>query len=222
MERFVKICGITNPEDAAWAAECGATAIGLIFARESPRKIALETAKRIVSLLPDSVQRIGVFVNEPVELVNRYVRALGLAYAQLHGEEQPDYCRTVEGNVIKAVRVADHRDIDRLKEYRVSAFLLDAFSPQKRGGTGRTFNWSLAIEAKEYGLPVILSGGLNPENVVEAIEIVAPAGVDASSGVETSPGKKDREKVRSFVERAMGAFEKFAARPGCRQKGRGF
>lgn len=212
MERFVKICGITNREDGLWAVECGATAVGLIFAKESPRRIELETAKSIVSALPrrGGVRRIGVFVNEPVEFVNECIRELGLAYAQLHGEETPDYCRRVEGNVIKAIRVSDHRDVDRLRKYTVSAFLLDTFSPGKRGGTGRTFNWSLAVEAKECGAPIILSGGLNPENVVEAIETAAPAGVDASSGVELSPGKKDPEKVRAFVKRAMRAFEKLA------------
>jgi len=213
MERFVKICGMTNPQDALWAAECGATAVGLIFAEESPRRIGLETAKRIVSVLPrrGGVQRIGVFVNEPVEFVNNCIRVLGLAYAQLHGEEKPDYCRRVEGKVIKAIRVADHRDIDRLRGYAVSAFLLDAFSPGKRGGTGKTFNWSLAVRAKECGVPIILSGGLNPENVAGAIETIAPAGVDASSGVEISPGKKDRDKVKAFVERASRAFQNLAA-----------
>jgi len=211
MERFVKICGMTNPQDALWAAECGATAVGLIFAEESPRRIGLEAAKKIVLGLPDSVWRIGVFVNEPVEFVNNCIRVLGLAYAQLHGEEKPDYCRRVEGKVIKAIRVADRGDIDRLRGYAVSAFLLDAFSPDKRGGTGKTFNWSLAVRAKECGVPIILSGGLNPENVAEAIQTVAPAGVDASSGVEISPGKKDRDKVKAFVERASRAFQNLAA-----------
>jgi len=185
----------------------------LFFSRESPRKIGLETAKRIVSALPrrGGVLRIGVFVNEPVEFVNTCIRELGLAYAQLHGEEQPDTCRRVETHVIKAIRIADHRDIDRLGTYQVSAFLLDTFSPEKRGGTGTPFDWSLAVKAKAWGVPIILSGGLNPDNVAAAIEAVAPAGVDASSGVEISPGKKDWGKVKAFVERATKAFEKLAA-----------
>ncbi len=257
MERFIKICGITNREDALWAAKCGATAVGFIFAKESPRRIGLEAAKKIVSALPrrDRVQRIGVFVNERVEIVNECIRELGLAYAQLHGEEPPDYCRRVEGKVIKAIRVADHPDpenqtekmlgvlaswrektgeatsrkdakaqrvSDAMRQYTVSAFLLDTFSPEKRGGTGETFNWSLAVEAKERGVPIILSGGLNPENVVAAIETVAPAGVDASSGVEISPGKKHQEKVRSFVERATRAFERLAAAQGGRKTEKAF
>lgn len=211
MERFIKICGITDTQDALWAAECGATAIGMIFAEESPRRIGLEAAREIVSCLPDCVETVGVFVNEPVELVNECVWELGLAYVQLHGEEQPDYCQQVEGEVIKALRVSNHRDVDKLSGYEVTAFLLDTFSPDKRGGTGRTFDWSLAVAAKEHGAPIILSGGLSPENVVEAIKTVAPAGVDASSGVETSPGKKDRQKVRAFVEKAKGAFQIVAA-----------
>jgi len=208
---FVKICGITNREDALWAAECGATAIGLIFAEESPRRIGLEAAREIVSDLPESVLRVGVFVNAPVDLVNECVGKLGLTYAQLHGEEQPDYCQEVKGNVIKVFRVSDDNDLEALKRYDVDAFLLDAFTLGKRGGTGKTFDWSLAVRAKEYGVPIILSGGLNPENVVEAIKTVAAAGVDASSGVEISPGKKDRERVSLFVERATRAFNELRA-----------
>ncbi len=211
MERFVKICGITNVEDALWAARRGATAIGLIFAEESPRRVTLEAARAIVSELSDSVLRVGVFVNHTVEFVNGCVRELGLSYAQLHGEEAPEYCRKVKANVIKAFRISSRSDLDSLKGYDVDAFLLDTFSPSRRGGTGTTFDWSLAIAAKNFGVPIILSGGLNPENVAEAIERVAPAGVDASSGVEVSPGRKDREKVKLFVERSVRAFANIAA-----------
>jgi phosphoribosylanthranilate isomerase len=203
---FVKICGITNRDDALWAAKCGAKAIGLIFALESPRNIGLEVARDTVSDLPDSVWRVGVFVNASVEFVNRCIRELGLTCAQLHGEELPDYCEKVRGKVIKAFRVSTESDLRPLNSYDVDAFLLDAFISGKRGGTGKTFDWSLTARAKEYGVPIILSGGLNPENVIEAIETVQPAGVDASSGVEISPGRKDREKVRLFVERATRAF----------------
>jgi len=217
MERFVKICGITNIEDALRAAECGASAIGLIFAQESPRRIGLGRAREIVSVLPDSVGRVGVFVNEPVEFVNKCAAELRLDYAQLHGEEKPDYCRKVKADVIKAFRVSGEAEIEELTRYEVSAFLLDTFSPERRGGTGRTFNWSLALRAKEFGVPVILSGGLNPENVVGAIETAAPAGVDASSGVEISPGKKDPQKVKAFVERAVRAFDRLAAEEQCRE-----
>jgi len=211
MERFVKICGITNVEDALWAAKCGATAIGLIFAEESPRRATLAAAREIVSELPDSVLRVGVFVNERVDFVNQCVRELGLSYAQLHGEETPEYCRKVKANVIKAFRISSRDDLEPLKKYDVEAFLLDAFSPGRRGGTGKTFDWTLAVAAKNRGVPIIVSGGLNPENVAEAIERVAPAGVDASSGVELSPRRKDREKVKLFVERSVRAFANIAA-----------
>jgi phosphoribosylanthranilate isomerase len=206
MKQFIKVCGITTEEDALWAATCGATAVGLIFARESPRKIGPETARKIVSVLPESVQRVGVFVNEPIETVNRYVGELGLAYAQLHGEESPDNCRSVKAKVIKALRVAERKDLRPMQDYSVEAILLDSFSRERRGGTGKTFNWSLAVEAKGMGVPIILSGGLNPANVAEAIRLVSPAGVDTSSGVEISPGRKDHEKVRAFVGAARTAF----------------
>jgi phosphoribosylanthranilate isomerase len=215
MERFVKICGITNVEDALWAAECGTTAIGLIFAEESPRRVMLAAARAIVSELPDSVLRAGVFVNNTVEFVNKYVRELGLSYAQLHGEEAPEYCPKVKAKVIKAFRISSARDLEAMKEYDVDAFLLDTFSPSRRGGTGKTFDWSLAVAAKNFGVPIILSGGLNPENVAEAIERVAPAGVDASSGVESSPGEKDPEKVGLFVQTAKRAFEKLGGAERC-------
>jgi phosphoribosylanthranilate isomerase len=206
MKQFIKVCGITSQEDALWAATCGATAIGLIFARESPRKIGLEAARKIVSVLPESVQRVGVFVNEPIETVNLYVGELGLAYAQLHGEEGPCYCRSMTSKVIKALRVAERKDLRPMQDYSVEAILLDSFSRERRGGTGKTFNWSLAVEAKGMGVPIILSGGLNPDNVAEAIRLALPAGVDTSSGVEISPGLKDHEKVRAFVNAARAAF----------------
>jgi phosphoribosylanthranilate isomerase len=211
MKHFIKICGITDRHDALLAAQCGAGAIGLIFAPESPRRVDLAAAEDIASALPDSVAKIGVFVNERIEFVNKCISQLGLAYAQLHGEEQPDYCRLVKGKVIKAIRVSGHQDLTRLTEYAVEAVLLDTFLPGKRGGTGKVFDWSLAVTAKEIGLPIILSGGLNPENVVEAIEIAQPAGVDANSGVESSPGKKDPGKVEAFVSNAVHAFERISS-----------
>ena len=206
MSRFIKICGITNAEDALWAAKCGAAAIGLIFAEESPRRITPLVAAEILSLVPETLLRVGVFVNEPLEHLNDCVAKLGLHFAQLHGEESPDSCIKVKCKVIKAFRISSERDLETLRRYSVDAFLLDAFTPGKRGGSGETFEWSLAVKAKERGVPIILSGGLNPDNVAEAIEAVAPWGVDASSGVEISPGKKDHDKVRLFLENALRAF----------------
>jgi phosphoribosylanthranilate isomerase len=206
MSPFIKICGITNVEDALWAAQCGATAIGLVFAEESPRRITFSAAAEILSVVPKTLLRVGVFVNEPLEHLNDCVAKLGLHFAQLHGEESPDFCRQVKGKVIKAFRVSSERDLESLQQYPVDAFLLDAFTPAKRGGSSRTFDWSLAVKAKEHGVPIILSGGLNPDNVAEAVQTVSPWGVDASSGVEISPGKKDHDKVRLFVVNAIRAF----------------
>jgi phosphoribosylanthranilate isomerase len=208
MSPFIKICGITNVEDALWAAHCGATAIGLVFAEESPRKITFSGAAEILSVVPETLVRVGVFVNEPLEHLNDCVAKLGLHFAQLHGEESPDYCKQVKGKVIKAFRVSSERDLESLQQCPVDAFLLDAFTPGKRGGSGKTFDWSLAVKAKEHGVPIILSGGLNPDNVAEAVQTVSPWGVDASSGIEISPGKKDHDKVRLFVENAIRAFSK--------------
>ena len=188
----VKICGITRIEDALLATELGAHAIGLVFA-ESPRRISPERAADIVRHLPPFVSAIGVFVNEEADRVRRIVEQCGLSAVQLHGDETPEYARGLaEVKVIKAVRVRDRSSFDGVDGYQVSAFLLDTYSKKARGGTGETFNWELARDA-ELPAPLILSGGLNPENIGEAIRTVRPYGVDVSSGVESEPGKKAPE-----------------------------
>lgn len=194
----VKICGITNLEDAIFACECGADLLGFIFYKKSPRYITPEKAYSIISKLPSSVEKVGVFVNELPDTINMIVEIAGLTAVQLHGEEPPEWIKEIKSFVIKAIRVKEKKDIREIKRYNsIRVFLLDSFT-QSYGGSGKSFNWEIAKEAKKYGR-IILSGGLTPENVAEAIRMVKPYGVDVSSGVERKPGKKDREKVREFI-----------------------
>jgi phosphoribosylanthranilate isomerase len=198
----IKICGITNIEDALLAAESGAHALGFVFAK-SPRQVNPATVRRIVKVLPPFISKVGVFVNEDSEVVKEIAGLCGLDVVQLHGDESPAYCNKFSTQVIKAIRVKDRSVLPQLSKYEVDALLLDAFVPGKPGGTGKSFNWDIAAEAKEYGR-IILSGGLSPENVAEAIARADPYGVDVSSGVEAEQGKKDPKKVRAFIRAAAG------------------
>ncbi len=203
----VKICGITRPEDAMVAMEAGAHALGLVFHPLSPRYLEPQRAREMVASLPPLVSWVGVFVDRSVDEVLRVAEDVGLDTIQLHGHEGPrecGACREEGFRVIKAVRVASQRDLEGLEAYRgaVSAFLLDTKVPGRYGGTGRTFPWELVTKVE--GVPIILAGGLNPGNVVRAIERAQPWGVDVSSGVEKAPGVKDHELVRLFVGRATG------------------
>jgi len=203
----VKICGITNLKDAVAAVECGADALGFVFYRKSPRQISREAARKIVRALPPFVTTVGIFVDVPPKDVERTLSYVGLDCAQLHGSERPEDCR-LKRKFIKAIRVREAGDIEAIGDYEgASAFLLDAYLPDVPGGTGRKFNWEHAIEAKKFGRPIILAGGLTPENVEEAIKQVEPYGVDVSSSVEREKGIKDHELVRLFIERAKAAFK---------------
>jgi phosphoribosylanthranilate isomerase len=199
---FVKICGITRPEDAALAAELGARAIGLVFWPESPRAIDRVRAREIVASLPAGVDAIGVFVNQ-TEAAIEIAHEVGLSAIQLHGDEPPgSYGQLASpGNgvaVIKAIAVRDDSAVGQAMDVPPGArVLLDAHDAVKRGGTGRTIDWSLAARIARQR-PVILSGGLNAANVVEAIEAVRPIAIDVSSGVESEPGKKDSAKLRAL------------------------
>jgi len=195
----VKVCGTTRLKDALLAVECGADAIGFIFYKKSPRYVTAKAAKEIGSRLPPFVHRVGVFVNETADKINRIASRCGLDAVQLHGDESPAFCKKIRCRVIKAVRVKDASSLKEMSRYTVDAFLLDTYKDNQWGGTGKVFDWKLAAQAKKYG-PVIVAGGLNPRNVKAVIQKVQPYGVDVSSGVEQSPGKKDPKKVRAFLK----------------------
>lgn len=197
----VKICGITSLDDALVAVEAGADALGFVFFEKSPRYLGPEAAARIIEKIPPFVQAVGLFVNAELDFVNRTADGCGLDIVQLHGDESPAYCRLVRRRVMKAFRVRGPESLVSLADYRVAAYLLDAYSPNAYGGTGESFDWDCAEGAKEYG-PIVLAGGLNPDNIARAVAKVAPYAVDVSSGVESSPGRKDPEKVRRFIREA--------------------
>lgn len=195
----VKICGNVTLKDTMAAVEAGADAVGFVFYAKSPRVVSPKAVAAIVSHLPPFVSTVGLFVNEKPDLVRQIMSDCGLAYAQLHGEESPQYCAELRLPVVKAIRVRTAEDLANLSAYRVKAILLDTYVEGKIGGTGVTFDWGLAVEARSWG-PIVLAGGLTPDNVGEAVSRVRPYGVDVSSGVESSPGVKDHAKVRAFVE----------------------
>ncbi|HEX2180727.1 MAG TPA: phosphoribosylanthranilate isomerase [Rubrobacteraceae bacterium] len=202
---FTKVCGITNPGDARVAAEAGADAIGLIFA-DSPRMVSLEEARKVSIALPGNILKVGVFVDAEPEEVLRTAEVVGLDLVQLHGDETLETVAAIRGGglpVMKAVRVRNAEAAGALERYEADLFLLDSWSERARGGTGETFDWALAKSVKGRD-NIVVSGGLAPDNVREAIEYFEPYGVDASSSLEERPGKKSSEKVRRFVRAAKG------------------
>jgi phosphoribosylanthranilate isomerase len=206
MSTKVKICGITNEEDATWAVNLGAHYLGLNFHKESPRKVSPELAARIAAKVPSFVPTIGVFVEQSVPEIVKIAKKVGLAGIQLHGDHTPAECEAIASELevvlIKSVRVATEADLEVLPGFKdvVNYFLLDARVEGQTGGTGQTFPWDLAVRAKVYGKPLFLAGGLIPENVAEAIETAQPFAVDVASGVEKSPKRKDYEKMKKFIE----------------------
>ena len=204
----VKICGVTTPEDALFVLECGADALGLNFVPGTPRCLPEDAAASLAAALPPFGVRVGVFVNEDPRRIEQIARHVGLDAVQLHGDEPPEACRWLQGRglrVIRALRVRGPETLDEAGRFPGCAILLDAHVEGKLGGTGEVFDWSLArrLAGRRAG---ILSGGLGPENVAQAVREVRPFGVDVSSGVEGSaPGRKDREKVRRFIENARAA-----------------
>lgn len=198
----VKICGITRLEDLSAACEAGADALGFVFYARSPRNLTLGQAVGLVSALPPFVQSVGLFVNADADFVRDVLRAAPLDLLQFHGDEAPDYCRQFGRPYLKAVRVRP--GIDLLEYARdfadARALLLDAYVPGVAGGTGEKFDWNLI--PRGLPRPIVLSGGLNPANVAEAVKAVQPWAVDVSSGVEASPGLKDAAKMTAFIQRA--------------------
>ena len=195
----VKICGITRFEDAAEAVKLGANALGYILT-SSPRQISPEKARDIIGSLPPFVKSVGVFVNESPATIRDITDLCGLDLVQLHGDESPDLCKEFMPYTMKALRIKDDSIIPSIESYRgkVRALLLDTYVKNKPGGTGKTFDWDLAVKIKAFNIPIILSGGLGPNNIEDAIKTIRPYGVDINSGVEESPGKKSHELLREL------------------------
>lgn len=199
----VKVCGITNIKDAQLAVSLGADAIGFVFAK-SPRRVTPEKAAEISKNLGPWVSRVGVFVNEKPSAIKRIARKCALDAVQLHGDESPAVLKSLKGlKVIKAIRVGDDFRAKQIAGYAPDAFLFDTKTSGQYGGTGKVFDWKVLDRAKTKR-PVILSGGLNPANVTEAIRRVKPYGVDVSSGVEEKPGKKNSRLLKEFMKNAKG------------------
>jgi len=201
----IKICGITNLEDALCAAACGADAIGFIFHPPSPRYVTPERAREIIAALPGEIFKIGVFVNREASEVERTAELCGLDLLQLHGDESPEYCRRFPPErVIKAVFPRTSEDLRALDAYDVRAFLADFREADLYGGTGKRADWTLAAKIGKTH-PLILAGGLCIENIDEALAAVAPGAVDINSGCERAPGIKDHDRMQRIVGMIRGS-----------------
>jgi phosphoribosylanthranilate isomerase len=200
---IVKICGITRGQDAERAATLGATAIGFIFWPSSPRVVTAEKARSIGQLLPSSVTKVGVFVDAPVDEIEEIIGRAGLDAVQLHGSEPPEIARSLSVRVIKAIALGGPDADAQIAAWTGTPLLLDAHDPVRRGGTGQVIDWTRASEIASRH-QVILSGGLNPGNVAEAVRRVRPAGIDVSSGVEQIPGAKDMVKLAALFDALAG------------------
>jgi phosphoribosylanthranilate isomerase len=196
----IKICGITNLDDALFASELGADSLGFNFYKKSPRYIAPEKAAEIISQLPPFVMPVGVFVNEREGKVRDIQFTTGIKTLQFHGDESAEFCERFGfgSRVIKAFQVKDRESLKHLAQFRVSALLLDSYKEGLRGGTGVAFDWHLAVVAKTFGR-ILLAGGLTPENVAEAVKLVQPYAVDVAGGVEKDKGIKDHAKMKKFI-----------------------
>lgn len=199
----VKICGITNIDDALHAAACGADALGFVFFHQSPRCVSAEAAREIIAALPPFTAAVGLFVNEEPARIREIAAFCGLDTLQLHGDEPRADCLFPPYRVIKALRVRDEGTLTNLVSWPVSALLLDAWVPDAYGGTGHRFDWELAARAARDHR-IVLAGGLTADNAAEAVRAVRPWAVDVSSGVEAAPGRKDPAKVAAFLKAAKG------------------
>ena len=195
----IKICGITNFKDASKSLDYGADALGFIFYKNSKRFTDPADALKIIKELPPFVTKVGVFVNSSLRQINKITRELAINAVQLHGDETPEFCSKIPYTAIKALRVNDPEDLKKVDSFTVKAILFDTHSGSEYGGTGKTFDWKILKKLKT-DKNIILSGGLNPGNVEQAIKSVRPYAVDVSSGVEKSPGIKDHKKIKHFIE----------------------
>lgn len=199
----IKICGITNLSDALLACKLGSHFLGFIFYPRSPRYISPEEAKKIIQRIPKSIKKVGVFVNEKLSVVKKISKKLNLDFLQFHGNETPSYIlKFKDYKIIKAFRIKDEKSLKIIPKYDVDFYLLDTYVKRKIGGTGEVFNWDLVSQVKKFGKPIILSGGLNSQNIIRAIRKTTPYAVDVSSGVEKIPGKKDSKLVAEFIRKA--------------------
>ncbi len=204
----VKICGIMEKDDAFKAIKFGVDALGFVFHKKSPRYVSPSRARNIISILPPFITTVGVFVNERVGAINDIATFTGLTTVQLHGDEDHHYCHRLKRyhfKTIKAFRVDESFSFDTIKRYDVDGLLFDAYQENVFGGTGKTFNWQLLQQA-DIKSPFILSGGLNQENIIDAVKMLKPYAVDVSSGIESEPGKKDHHKMQAFIQNAKMAL----------------
>ncbi len=194
----IKICGITNLDDALAAVNYGADALGFNFYKKSPRYIEPQKAAEIIAQLPPFIVPVGIFVNEREDRIRETVSLSCIQGIQLHGDETPEFCQRFGPRVIKAFQVKNKESLKHMLHYRVGAYLLDSYREGMRGGTGTTFDWHLAVVAKTFGR-IILAGGLTPGNVVEAVKLVQPYGVDVCGGIERDKGVKDHAMMKTFI-----------------------
>ena len=195
---LVKICGITNLDDALFASEAGADALGFVFYKKSPRYVEPKKAWDIIKRLPPFVTTVGVFADQTEAEIKGIISETDIDIVQLHGEEPPEFCEGLNKRVIKAIRVRGMENLTEVKRYKACALLLDTYDRNLKGGTGKIFNWEIAREAKVFN-KIIIAGGLTPDNVADAIRVVQPYAVDVSSGVEKQKGLKDHLKVKAFI-----------------------
>ena len=193
-----KVCGITNISDALFSIKCGASAVGFVFYKKSERYISYNDAFDVIKYLPPGTAKIGVYVNEDAKMVNDSSKKLNLDYVQLHGDESASFCKDINFPIIKAFRIKDDSFKSQVLKYNVSVFLFDTFTKKDYGGTGKIFNWELIKQG--FQRPFIHSGGLNINNVLDAINVTNPDAIDISSGLEDYPGKKDHEKIFEFFK----------------------
>jgi phosphoribosylanthranilate isomerase len=202
----VKVCGITNLEDALYSFFSGADGLGFVFYKKSPRYIQPDKAANISAILPRKIKRIGVFVDAKVATVKRIARLCGLDMLQFHGRESPQYCKKFKDyKIIKAFRIDKQKDLEGVSKYKTFAYLFDSFSKTKFGGTGNKFNWKILAQTVKMKPIVFLSGGLAVGNIKQAVKLLQPDWVDVSSSLELKPGHKSHKKIQEFIQTARSA-----------------